>query len=733
MTTQKLSSEKLLDAKLLKNLTRRRLPHILVAFIVNFFTVCVPFLMWMGDYSDRLVRGTYDYVRYISRSADAVQETMAINLIFMFILGIYFGIITLGYMMKRRSAHFYHALPESRETLYTTSVTSALICAALGGAVAIVIGVIQIAVNSLFVWTVLQPFLILLFKNIVMFLVAYAITVFAGSFSGNGLVQALMSLVIMFYPLAVYAGFVAFRAVHAYYFWADYYLSEEVIAWLSPVTYIGFNYLEPIHILPTVIALLVVAALIMGGLVIYKKRAIENSERPIVFKKLGEALKYILMFAVTMFAGLFFLTIGYSDFHMIFGILCGAVLSWMLFNTILAKSPKAMFKGVKGLVIFLVVFALFSAVVCYDITNYDEYVPSENNIRHARIEVGGVDYSSDDFDDPEVLAALSHVLKNQLKENKKGYVAPLSGNEFAFSIDTVMYTRLGLPVARTYRISKYVDGATEFLKLFANDERMNNEHQKVNAALLDLVAEGYSADIHVNCNNYRGDLKEPDLKTFVETYIRELGTANYERVSKPIVATVDINNIRDAERMHYDLNEIYGISWNWSELTIYADMTDTIEILGIKPVYNAPTVLRNDKDYELPIYHAMLYDTRENCYDDYGNIGYTAALSMYPCKSISPETATELANAVAWVNESGYSNMRIFTEIDTDCILHIAYGDYPEDVNGYPEDYYVYDEYGIKGIEVDYYEQTKYAGDYATRTFFFPKGYLPESAMALLD
>ncbi|MBR5539081.1 MAG: ABC transporter permease, partial [Clostridia bacterium] len=713
MTTQKLSSEKLFDAKLLKNLTRRRLPHLLVAFIVNFFTICVPFLMWMGDYRDRYLRGTDIYARYVLRSANAVQETMVINLVFMFILGIYFGIITLGYMMKRRSAHFYHALPESRETLYTTSVTSALICAVLGGIAAIVIGFIQIAVNSLAVWEVLQPFFILLFKNVVMFLAAYSITVFAGSFSGNGLVQALMSLVIMFYPLAVYAGFVAYRAVHSNYFWSDYYFSEEVIEWLSPVTYISFNYLGPVHVLPTVIALLVFAALIMGGLVIYKKRAIENSERPIVFKKLGEALKYVLMFAITMFAGLFFQAVGYSDFHMVFGILCGAVLSWMLFNTILAKSPKAMFKGVKGLVLFLVVFALFSAVVCYDITNYDEYVPSENNIRHARIEVGGIDYSNDDFDDPEMLAALSHVLKNQLKENKKGYVAPLSGNEFAFSIDTVMYTKLGLPVARTYRISKYVDGATEFLKLFADDERMNDEHQKVNAALLDLVADGYSADIHVNCNNYRGDLENPDLKTFIETYIRELGKVDYERVSKPIVATVDINNIRDAERIHYNLNEVYGINWNWSELTIYADMTDTIRILGVKPVYAAPTVLRNDKDYELPIHHAMLYDTRENCYEDFDTAGYSSALSMYPCKDIPGETATALANAVAWINESGYSNMRIFTEIDTDCILHIAYGDYPEDVNSSPEDYYVYDEYGIKGIEIDYYEQTKYAGESA--------------------
>lgn len=37
MTTRKLSSERLLDDRLIGNMTRRRMPHVLVAFLILFY------------------------------------------------------------------------------------------------------------------------------------------------------------------------------------------------------------------------------------------------------------------------------------------------------------------------------------------------------------------------------------------------------------------------------------------------------------------------------------------------------------------------------------------------------------------------------------------------------------------------------------------------------------------------------------------------------------------------
>ncbi len=730
MTTRKLSSEKIFDTKLYKNLMRRRLPHILVAFLANFFTISVPFMLWMGDMQRRLMSGVYTLERYIERSLDNVRDTLTINLVFMFVLGIYFGIITLGYMMKRRSAHFYHALPQSRETLYTTSVLSALTCVGIGGAATLAIALVQMAAFSLFTPEILGAFFLLLAKNILYFLLTYAITVFAGSFSGNGLVQALMSLVILFYPVATYAGLVLTRMMNAQYFWDSFYFSEQVLQWLSPAFYAGWSYWSPMRVLPTVLCVMITVTLLLGALAVYKRRAIENSERPIVFKTLGTVLKFMFMFTVTMFAGLFFEAIGYSFFHMVFGYVCGAVLSFMLFNTILAKSPKAMFKGVKGLCIFLAAFALFLTVVAFDIFKMDEYVPAADNMSYAEIEVSNAEYDDTRFDDPEMLAALSTLLKNQRDANEEGVIMPLSRSSMGFTVRTVMYTKLGFPIARNYYISKYTEGADEFLKLYANDPRMQEKYTVLTDILDKLLAEDYAVEVYVSGEKYE---REIDFEKFYALYKEEYGVADYDRLSKPAVAIVSFGEIRDAsgKRNYYSLYDFGEIDYPWTELPIYADMTKTIEYLEIGD--RKIEVTRSDSygdEYAVELSKAALYDTRKPYTDATGvyeyRTYYLSNLDAYPSVELPLEQGEALGDLLIDYERST-SFSRIFTAFDTSCVVYLVYGEPGENSKlNMPEAVEYYDEYGLK------YATTEEARVYEEYTFVFPKGMLPAEIEAML-
>ena len=730
MTTQKLSSEKLLDRALLKNMTRRRLPHILVAFLANFFSISVPCLFWMGNRLSRYLRGTQAYEAFIERSAEDMQGTMTFHLVMMFLLGIYFGIITLGYMMKRRSAHFYHALPQSRETLYTTSVVSALICAMLGGAINLVIALSEIAAHSMFVPEVLGVFFTLLGKNIVYFLVAYSITVFAGSFSGNGLVQFLMSLVILFYPVVTYAGIVLMRALNTRYFWTEYYYGQDILQWLSPAFYAGWNYWGEFKLFPTLLALLVCAALLLGGMAIYRRRAIENSERPILFKPLGEVLKFMLMFTVTMFAGLFFYAIGDSFFHMFFGFVCGAVLSFMLFNTILAKSPKAMFKGVKGLIVFAITFALFVTVVGFDIFNYDDYIPAEDNIAFADIRIANAQYEEERFEDPETLTALSRLLKNQRENNKKGTLYPSSNNsKNSFIVQAVIYTKLGLPVARNYRISKYTEGAEEFLRLYANDKRMAETYKAVTNALTEIAESGQAADVQVRTHNGHSEYENISLAKLCTLYVKEFGTANYERFSKPVVAVIELYDLYDKQGEYYSLYDLLGTrDYSLSELPVYADMTETIRYLEIMPTYQKPTTYRDNEEVTLALSFAAVYDTRELMQTGRDEGYATSDISAYPYQEISPALAEELALLLAQYNMYGTTRSNIFFAIDTDYILQLCYGDYSptEDGEGVSTTYY-----DGKGAVMVTEQYDKYG--YDEQVYLFPKGYVPAEVKALFE
>lgn len=718
MTTPKLSSEKLLDISLLKNLTRRRAAHILLAFLMNFFTLTVPIIMAFGEFRER-----YPVVDdiFIRRATNEMEGIVVLNLVFTFALAVYFGVITLGYMMKRRSAHFYHALPQKRETLYMTSIASALLCAALGAAVNLAIATVELYVFGVAIPEVITLFFTSLFKNLVFFITTYAITLFAGSFSGNGLVQVLMTLVIMLYPLATYYGVVLLRSIFATYFNASYFFENEVIEWFSPFAYAIVNYFEEIQILPTVIALLVTVALVLGGNEIYRRRAIENSEKPIVFKTLGSVLKYMLMFTVTVFAGVFFYVISNEGIpNMIFGFVCGAVLSFMLFNTILEKSPKAMFKGIKGLAIFAAAFALYSLVFCFDVFNMDDYIPNENSISYAEISIPNVEYDDTRFDDPEMLKALVTVLKNQQNASKSGVVIPSYGNRTSFRVEATMYNKLGMPIPRVYEISKYIDGAEEFLKLYADDARMDKEFTERIDFLCEMRDSGYVANYTIRLGDYRH--AEGLLDEFIDTYVKEFGIANYDRLSKPLVGYVSIYDFYVKDDYYSEYSTEYSF---FNEMPIFEDMVKTVEYIESLPFYDESTgeyvkyyegaevtvaaVETTDKVGVIVPRLGYLYDTRELVSESAtSDSPYGYNLNWYPVVELSNEQTEELYNIAEKYSHS-YSIWGTFVAIDTDYAFRAYYD------------------------TVDKEMEEKYGEGYNSETYVLPKGKIPESIKALFN
>lgn len=569
MIMQRLSSECLLDGKLLGNLTRRRAAHILIAFLANFFTVSVPLMLSLP----RNLRADLSSDIILARQLNTVESTMVLNLVFCFILGIYFGVVTMSYMMRRRSAYFWHALPAKRETLYVTSMASSLICAGVGACLSLAVTLIVLISNGAATREVFACFFSLALKNLIYFAAAYAITVFAGSFSGSGVVQVLMSLVVLFYPAALLYGLLMLHDVGTVYFNVDYYFNLPLMTYSSPVVYAGFHYLDGFSVVPTVAAVLSVVLLLFGGLMIYRRRAIESAEQPIVFKKLGSVIKYLLVLVVTLYAGLFFDALGGSSW-MIFGFVCGGLLCFMLVNTILAKSPKAMFRGLRGLCVYAVAFALFFTVWGIDVFHMDARVPKAENLSAASIQVNRYSMNAAEhrFDDAEMLGALTALLENQVAANGENLRNPYSTTEGGdFRIEVVLYTKLGIPIARGYTVEKTTAGARDFLKLYA-DSGMVDECFAPNDALANESGWLMEAELTEGNTAVRMTL---DYAEFWKLYRREIGVLNYERLCQAPICELEFWNLYCADQdLDYKIQRELA-----SELPIYADMTETLAYL----------------------------------------------------------------------------------------------------------------------------------------------------------
>lgn len=567
---QRLSSECLLDGKLFGNLTRRRAAHILIAFLVNFFTVSVPLMMSLP----RDLRADLSSEVILERQLNTVESTMVLNLVFCFILGIYFGVVTMSYMMRRRSAYFWHALPAKRETLYVTSMASSLICAGVGACLSLAVTLIVFAASGAAKPAVFACFFSFALKNLIYFAAAYAITVFAGSFTGSGVVQVLMSLVVMFYPAALLYGLLMLHDVGTIYFNVDYYFNLPLMTYSSPVVYACVHYLDGFSVVPTVAAVLSVVLLLFGGLMIYRRRAIESAEQPIVFKKLGSVIKYLLVLVVTVYAGLFFDALGGSSW-MIFGFVCGGLLCFMLVNTILAKSPKAMFRGLRGLCIYAVAFALFFAVWGIDVFHMDERVPKAENLSGVSVQVNRYNLNVEEhrFDDAEMLGALTTLLENQVAADGENLRNPYSTTEGGdFRIEVVLYTKLGIPIARGYTVEKTTAGARDFLKLYA-DSGVVDECFAPNDALAKESGWLMEAELTEGNTSVRMTL---DYAEFWKLYRREIGVLNYERLSQAPICELEFWNLYWDNQTYLD----YEIRRELAcELPIYGDMTETLAYL----------------------------------------------------------------------------------------------------------------------------------------------------------
>ena len=359
------------------------------------------------------------------------------------------------------------------------------------------------------------------------------------------------------------------RGLYASYFALDYYFGLPFVEWLCPVYYAAVHVEDGFSAVPTVCAVLAVVLLLFGALCIYRRRAVENAEKPIVFAGLGSVLKYLMVFIVTVYAGLFFEAVSGGGW-IIFGFVSGGLLSFLLANTVLEKSPKAMFKGWRGLIIFAVAFALFFAAWSLDVFHTIDRVPEAEDVTRAEVNIGRYARNTT-VTDKETIAALCTLIENQRAANQQPLAGRTRGDNDGFYMETVLHTKLGIPVARNYYVYKSTDGAREFLRAYADSGAMD----ALLAACDAFAAQGsYSVRTDTTIGDENTTLQF-DFAAFWEIYRREIGALNYERLSMPPIGRVNIWDVMD-EHGRGLYNEWRAM---WSDFPLYADMQETVAFL----------------------------------------------------------------------------------------------------------------------------------------------------------
>ena len=655
MTVPKLFSEKWLDRRLLGNLVRRRTVHSLVAFLAVFFSLAVP-LMLFGSLSG--YRAALSAAERLESILSSIDEIFAVYTVATCALGIYFGAVTMRYMMDRRSAVFCHALPQRRRTLLMTSIVAAQISMLIGVLIGLGVSLCVMAARGMFLPAAVLSFWIHVLKNAVFYLSIYALAVFMGSFAGGTAVQVLLSVVSLGYFQVMIAMIAGMHAMNAPHFDMTYYLDRPLFYWTSPACWFVYGYVKAPSVWQYLLWVLIALCLLVAAFLIYRRRAIENAGKPIVYSKVGSLVKYMLMAAAALVGDLFFCL--FDESFAIFGLVCGIFLSFIICNTILAKSPKGMFKGVKGLIVFAIAAAAVFAVWQADIFHIDDYLPKAGQIAYAEVNVNEIRSEGARITDAETISALLDVLNEE--EDDCGAPYPTA------SIEVVLHQKFGPPLARRYNLSSTAKGMRAFLNAYA-------DHADLDADYRDFVAKVRAltdpqADIQITLgddyayNWYNGI----QIKLLLELYEREIGVLNAERLSAPAVGYFTVYSV-------YERNAASGVndylSYNGYNAArtfpVYADMTSTLAYLAKTESANTDQKLAPEELSSAIVCHTdpLLPYTGEYDYD-YEN--------RYPSATLTAEETAALLPYLVELDATPHA-FRPFVDIDTAYYVAACYGD----------------------------------------------------------
>ena len=210
---------------------------------------------------------------------------------------------------------------------------------------------------------------------------------------------------------------------------------------------------------------------------IYKYRKIESAGTPVIHAKLGEILKYLILFPLTFLSGVIFEALGSGDAWLFFGFFFGAFLGFIFINLFLYRNPSKMFYGAKWLALFLVAFVLFFVVFGYNLLHHDRFVPDEDNVSVASVSIEGVEYK---FRDREVVFAVVEYADDMIEQ-------ATGGNSFSGFVDIELKTKLGFAYSKRVPICDF-ERTDEIYGILRRSDEYLSLHEK----MANTVFESYS-------------------------------------------------------------------------------------------------------------------------------------------------------------------------------------------------------------------------------------------------
>ena len=490
MTSQSSSTKGTRIMPLVLNTLKRKWTTMLLIAIIMFFALPVPLMMLFSDAKGMTGIDRLERIKHISQNWASEIRLPLVPILS--VLAVVMSCVVLRYLHKKVSVDFYHSLPIKRSKLFVAQLLTGCIALLLPTLIMFAAALLVIASNGGMTGAILISALYSLLEAIIFTLLFYGLASLVGVVTGVTAVHLILTGVAIFIVPLIYVVTVAFCSIFVENMWVDWYLDKAILSELSPV--IRFiAYLENrMTLTEGVLYLLFAVGFFFAAYLVYRHYKSERAEISVIFPALGEVIKYAVVFPATLGGGLIFYYMMRNGFWTIFGMVCGGLLTFMLANTILNKSAKAMFRRWKGLIVYAGVCVLMMVVAFNNVFGMNTSVPTS---------LSKVEAEFDDntgmmrFTDKKVMEALRQF-------NEKGRFDTSSAWEYGryveitdedgesveniylieqpeqLNLKIVYYPKFGLPVAKWMIILDKNTLAGE-LKTVLDSEEFSKQYQEL--------------------------------------------------------------------------------------------------------------------------------------------------------------------------------------------------------------------------------------------------------------
>lgn len=376
MTSQK----SYFNPKFARDSLKRSWPTAVLFVLLLFFTMPVALLISVQNVD----------MQYVN-TEECLYVVLDIARCFSFAMALFAGVVFFRHMHNRVSAYYYHSLPITREAHYIHMLTTGFVC----------------YTAALFLNTILCQIILIgnykldaaysgmlwggSLQNLLFYALFFVITMLAGALCGTSVVQLITTLVILYIlPLTVVSLILLATEYIRYSSSSDYIsfaLAEKLSVGVRVFTSLD-NGSVLLGVAENLLYVLLVLLVAFGGMLIFRHRSVERTNMPFIFPRFGSVVKYAVMVPATILAGIFFgnLMTGGSFLWTVFGYVCGALLTFMAVNAVTYKNARAMFRNLKGFVIYAVCATAVILVLGLDLLSLNVFIPRAQNLTSVTLE-----------------------------------------------------------------------------------------------------------------------------------------------------------------------------------------------------------------------------------------------------------------------------------------------------------------------------------------------------------